>query len=165
MSHAPALLGPSGLPYVDLGGERALKQVTKGDVTMSLQWIDLHASNPDYDEEGPVPCMALFHAHRRTLETSAYVIPQTAAFKFVRSDGQGPTAYFANAVALATLEMGFGPNDKSAQHRVIDLIRDHLPDLFAMSGEQPADLTVARALMGIEATVKVNGKVIKQEVF
>lgn len=164
MNQPFAILGAKGLPLVDLGGERALKQVTRGDVTMSLQWIDLQASNPAYDEEGAVPCMCLFHAHRRAIETSAYVIPQSAAFNFIRTDGEGPTIYFANAVALATLEMGFGPNDKSAQHRVIDIIRDHLPDLFKMSGEQPSDLNVARALMGIEATVKVNGKTVKQEV-
>lgn len=132
---------------------------------MSLQWIDLQASNPDYDEEGAVPCMCLFHAHRRSIETSAYIIPQSAAFKFIRSDGLGPTILFHNAVALAVLEMGFSPTDTSAKHRTIDLIRDHITDLFAMSGEQPADLNVARQLLGIEATVKVNGKVIKQEVF
>lgn len=164
MSQPPAILGPKGLPVVDLGGSRALKQFTKGDITCSLQWIDLQAYNPDYDEEGAVPCMCLFHAHRRAIETSAYVIPQSAAFRFVRSDGQGPTVFFANAVALATLEMGFGPTDKSAQHRTIDMILEYLPDLFAMSGQQPDDLNVARALMGIEATVKVNGKTVKQEV-
>ncbi len=163
MNAAPSILGPTGLPIVDLGGSRAWRQFTKGDITCSLQWIDLQAFNPDYEEEGPVPCMCLFHAHRRSIETSTYVIPQSAAYKFIRTDGQGPTIYFNNAVALAVIEMGFGPNDKSAMYRVIDLIRDHLPDLFAMSGQQPAELDIKPQIMGIEATVKVNGKTVKQE--
>ena len=159
---APSILGPSGLPLVELSGERAWKQFTKGDVVVSLQWIDLKASNPDYDEEGAVPCMCLFHAHRRALGTSAYVIPQSAAFRYIGGDGK-PTFWFRNAVAMAVLEMGFGPNDKAAITRVLDCLYEYLPELFAMSTHQPEALDVKRQVEGIEATFKVNGKTQHQE--
>lgn len=163
MSAIPTILGPRGLPLVDLGGTRAWRQFTLGDITCSLQWVDLQQWNPEYDEEGPVPCMCLYHSHRRALGTSAYVIPQSKAFRFIRSDGMGPTIWFHNAVALAQLELGFGPNDKSAQHRIIDIIKDHITDLFDMPSQQPAELELKPQIMGIEATVKVNGKTVKQE--
>jgi len=157
-----SILGPSGLPLVDLSGERAWKQFTKGDLVASMQWIDLQASNPGYDEEGPVPCMAIYHAHRR-IDKTAYVIPQRAAFKYIGSDGK-PTILFHNAVALAVLEMGFGPTDRAAQRRMLDIFYECLPELFRMPRDQPDALEVARQIMGVEVTAKVNGKTMHQDV-
>jgi len=158
-----SILGPNGLPYADLSGDRAFKTFTKGDIVASLQWIDLQRHDPEYDEDGPVPCMVLHHAHRQ-MEVGCYVIPQAKAYKYIRTDGMGPTIHFANAVSLAVLELGFARTDKSAITRMIDIIVEHLPDLFAMPGQQPDALEVKRHVHGIEATMKVNGKAVRQEV-
>lgn len=161
MSQAPTILGPSGLPFVDLSGDRSWRQYTKGDIVVSFQWIDLKASNPEYDEEGPVPCMVLHHAYRR-MDTSAYVIPQTAAFKYIGANGS-PTMWFYNAVALAALEMGFDKNDKAAMTRTLDCVYEYLPELFKMSAQQPDALEVKKATQGIQLSVKVNGDTIHQQ--
>lgn len=162
MKLAPTILGQSGLPLVDLSGERAWKQANKGDITMSLQWIDIQLTQPDYDEEGPVPCMVLFHSHRR-METGAYVIPMSKAHNYIGTDGR-PTLWFHKAIAGAVLEIGFEPSDRSAINRVHDLIYENLVDLFKMPTMQPDDLHVAKAVQGIEMAIRVNGKTIHQEV-
>jgi hypothetical protein len=156
------ILGPGGLPFVDMSGDRAWLQRTTGDIVSSFQWIDLHARNPEYEIDGPVPCLCLFHAHRH-VENGCYVIPQSAAYKYAKSDGSGPTMLFFNAVALATLELGFDKNDKAAMKRVMDVVLEGVADLIKMPGQQPDDLEVKRRIEGIEATVKVNGKIVHQE--
>lgn len=157
-----SILGPNGLPFADLSGDRSFKTFTKGDIVASLQWIDLQRHNPDYDEDGPVPCMVLHHAHRK-VEVGCYVIPQAKAHKYIGSDGR-PTIYFADARAKALLELGFEPNDKHAITRLADLLYECLPELFAMPGQQPEALDMKRQTYGIEATMRINGKAVHQEV-
>jgi hypothetical protein len=158
------VLGPRGLPMVNLAGERSWKQFTKGDMVASLQWIDVQAFDPHFEHEGPQPCMCLFASHKRTIEQSAYVIPQANAFKYAKSNGTGFPPAFLMAVRNALIEMGFDANDKHAAHRLLDLVVECMPELIAMPSEQPKDLHVARQIAGIEVAVKVNGKTVHQDV-
>jgi hypothetical protein len=149
---------------VNLAGERSWREFKKGDMVASLQWIDVQAFDPRFEEEGPHPCMCLFAAHRRTTEQSAYVIPQLNAFKYAKSDGKGIPPSFLMAVRGALLEMGYDANDKAASHRLLDLVMECMPELIARPSEQPQALDVAKAVHGIEVSVKVNGKTVRQDV-
>ena len=62
----------------------------------------------------------------------------------------------------AATSMGFYP-DQSTVFRIVDVIVDGLPDLIRMPSDQPGQLDIKRAIHGIEATAKVNGNVIHQE--
>ena len=157
------LLGPRGLPMVNLSGDRAWKQFTKGDVIASLQWVDVKAFDPQFEEEGPVPCMCLFHAHRR-VETGSYVIPQLNAFKYASSGGNSVPPFFARIARDIVAELGFDANDKAAWHRCFDLVLEAMPDLIRMPSDMPADLHVAKRIEGIEVTVRHGENVILQEV-
>lgn len=156
------LLGPRGLPMVSLSGETAWKQFVKGDVIASLQWIDVQAFDPQFAHEGPVPCMCLFHAHRR-VETGSYVIPQVNAFKYAKSDGVGVPLDFRMAVVKAVLELGFDKNDKAAIHRVFDIVLEAMPDLLKMPSDMPEELGVKKRTRGIEVTVRHGDTTIHQE--
>ncbi len=156
-----SLLGPRGTPYVELGGERAWRQFTKGDITCSLQWIDLQAQDPAFPEAGPIPCMCLFHSFRR-METGAHVIPQRYAYLYGANEGK-PTDHFYRAVIDACETIGFDRNDKAAQHRVMDLVLDAMPDLILMPSEQPKPLEVKPQSQGIEASVTINGHKAHEE--
>lgn len=156
------LLGPRGTPYVELGGERAWRQFTKGDVLASLQWVDLKAQDPEFPEAGPIPCMCLYHAHRR-VETGAHVIPQRFAYLYGAAKGK-PTDYFFSSVMNACETLGFDRNDKAARHRVMDIVLDAMPDLILMPSDQPSALELKKQRQGsIEATVKINGRVAHEE--
>jgi hypothetical protein len=149
-----SILGPHGTPMVELGGERAWLQRIKGDIVCSFQWLDIGL-------EEPHPCMALFPAMRR-MDTAAYVIPQRNAWAYATRDGNATPEHLGVAFKAA-LHMGFHP-DQSTVHRIMDIIVEGIPDLVRMPSDQPASLHVARVLMGIEASAKVNGKVVKEEV-
>lgn len=157
-----SLLGPSGTPYVELGGERAWRQYSKGDMVCSLQWLDLQAQDPEFPEEGPIPCMVLFHAFRR-METGAHVIPQRYAYLYGAREGK-PTLHFFRAVVDACETLGFDRNDKAAQHRLMDLVVEAMPDLILMPSEQPTALEVQRQRLGIEVTARNGGKTLHSEV-
>ncbi|MEO8021081.1 hypothetical protein [Polaromonas sp.] len=157
----PTLLGPRGTPMVELGGERAWRQFTKGDMIASLQWLDLQAVDPNFPEAGAVPCMCVFHAHRR-VETGAHVIPQRFAYLYGAREGK-PTPYFFSSVMNACETAGFDRNDKAAQHRIMDLVLDAMPDLILMPGEQPSALELKARRQGIEATVTINGRKAHEE--
>lgn len=156
-----SLLGPRGTPYVELGGERAWRTYSKGDVVASLQWVDLQAQDPNFPEAGPIPCMCLFHAFRR-MDTGAHVIPQRYAYLYGAAEGK-PTEYFFNGVRNAAETLGFDRNDKAAAHRIMDVVLEALADLIRMPTDQPNALEVMRAGNGIEATVKINGRLAHQE--
>lgn len=156
-----SLLGPRGTPFVELGGERAWRQFSKGDVLASLQWIDLKAQDEAFPEDGPVPCMCVYHAFRR-VETGAHVIPQRYAYLYGAAEGK-PTDYFFNSVMNACETLGFDRNDRAARHRVMDVVLDAMPDLILMPSDQSVALELARQQLGIEATVRINGRVAHEE--
>ena len=156
-----SLLGPRGTPYVELGGERAYKTFNKGDMVASLQWLDLQAQDPDFPEDGPIPCLCLYHAFRR-MDTGAHIIPQRYAYLYGATEGK-PTQAFFNGVANACETLGFDRNDKAAQHRMMDMVLGAMPDLIAMPSTQPNVLEVRRASQGIEASVTINGRTAHQE--
>ncbi|MFM9424352.1 hypothetical protein RCH10_000780 [Variovorax sp. GrIS 2.14] len=158
----PSLLGPRGTPFVDLGGERAWRQFTKGDMVASLQWLDLQAHDPSFPEEGPIPCMTIFHAFRR-MDTGAHVIPQRFAYIYGAREGK-PTPYFFNSVLNACETCGFDKNDKAARHRMMDLVIEALPDLITMPSEQPTALEIQAHRLGIEVTVRNGDKTMHTEV-
>jgi hypothetical protein len=156
------LLGPRGTPYVELGGERAWRQFTKGDIVVSLQWIDLQAQDPAFPEPGAIPCMCIFHAFRR-METGAHIIPQRYAYIYGASEGK-PTDHFYRAVVDACETVGFDRNDKAAQFRMMDAVLEAMPDLIRMPSDMPDALGLKKLrLGGVEATIKVNGRVAHQE--
>ncbi|WP_422097489.1 hypothetical protein [Variovorax sp.] len=157
-----SLLGPRGTPMVELGGERAWRQYTKGDIVCSLQWLDLQAQDPAFPEDGPIPCMVLYHAFRR-METGAHVIPQRYAYLYGAREGK-PTFHFFRAVVDACETIGFDRNDKSAQHRMMDLVVEALPDLILMPTEQPNALEIKRHRLGIEVTARAGGRELHSEV-
>lgn len=157
-----SLLGPRGTPMVELGGERSWRAFTKGDIVCSLQWLDLQAQDPNFPESGPIPCMVLYHAHRRAL-TGAHVIAQRFAYLYGAREGK-PTPNFFRMVCDACETLGFDRNDKAAQFRLMDLVVEALPDLILMPGEQPSALEVKRHVMGIEVNVRAGGRTLYTEV-
>lgn len=157
------ILGPSGTPLVELGGERAWRQRVIGDVVCSYQWLDLRQWGDAGDEDGPQPCMVLFPAYRR-LETGAYVIAQRNAWAYVDSRTGQPTPQLARAAHQAAMTLGFDVLDKAAWMRILDVIAEGLPDLIAMPGEQPVALDVRRPVQGIEVSVRAGGQTLHTEV-
>lgn len=158
----PTLLGPRGTPLVDLGGDRDWRRFTKGDIVCSLQWLDLRAQDPDFPEDGPIPCMVLHHAFRR-METGAHIIPQRYAYLYGARDGK-PTLHFFRGVCDACETVGFDRNDKAAQFRMMDLVVEAMPELIMMPSEQPNALEVRAHRLGIEVTAKAAGKTLHSEV-
>ena len=153
-----SILGPTGQPMVQLGGERAWLQRVLGDIVACFQWLD----RPDIDPEGPHPCLVLYPAARR-MEAGAYVIPQKNAWAYADNRGN-PTPQLLASAFQAAAQLGFFP-DSMTVHRVVDIIVEGLPDLIRMPSEQPGELNTRReAVYGIEASAAINGKTIHQEV-
>ncbi|MNY54771.1 hypothetical protein D3C86_1906810 [compost metagenome] len=67
-------------------------------------------------------------------------------------------------MADACETLGFDRNDKAAQHRMMDLVVEAMPDLILMPTEQPTPLEVKRHRMGIEVTARAGGKTLHREV-
>lgn len=151
-----SLLSPSGRPMVELGGQTSWRQHVKGDIVVSYQWLD----RPDIDPEGPHPCMVLFPASRR-MDGGAYVIPQRNAFAFANADGS-PSAHLMGTAFKAAHTLGFFP-DQSTVFRIIDAIVEGMRDLVDMPSSQPGELNLKKLIQGIEATAKVNGKTIAED--
>ena len=149
-----SILGPNGSRLVEMGGERAWRVRTKGDIVVSFQWLDIGGEEPE-------ACMCLFPALRR-METGAYVIPQANAYAYATRDG-GATEQHVGLAFKAAIHMGFFP-DKSTIQRIMDAVVENIPDLIEMPSEQPGALNIKRAVMGIEATASVNGRTIVSEV-
>ena len=148
-----SILGPRGTPMVELGGERAWLQRVIGDIVCSYQWIDI-------GEDDPSPCMVLFPAARH-MDTAAYVIPQRNAYAYATSRGD-PTPDLMGCAFKAAQHMGMWP-DKSTISRIMTIVIEGLPDLVRMPSDQHADLNIKRLVQGIEATVKINGRVVSED--
>lgn len=155
-----SILGTSGRPMVELGGERAHKTQTFGDIVASLQWLDLGAQGSG---DGPEAVLALFPASRR-MDTSAFVLPAANAFEYLDARGN-PTLLLRSRAFAAAAAMGFHP-DKATVHRVMDVIWSVMPDLIRMPSDPPdlAEIERAKPRFGIEASVKVNGTTVKEQV-
>ena len=95
------------------------------------------------------------------MDGGAYAIPQDNAYEYSDATG-GPTPYLLTAAMNAATSMGFYP-DQSTVFRIVDIIVDGLPDLIRMPSDQPGALDLKRAIHGIEATAKVNGQIVHQE--
>lgn len=139
-----------------LGGETSWRQFVKGDIVVSLQWLD----RPDIDPEGPHPCMVLFPKNLR-MNGGAYVIPQRNAFAYADNKGN-PTGELMGAAFKAAHTMGFFP-DESTVFRIIDAIVEAIGDLVRMPSTQPGELDVKRVVHGIEATATINGRKLHEE--
>lgn len=150
-----SILGPNGQRMVELGGERAWLQRTKGDIVCSFQWLQVD----EVDREAPVACMCLFPAMRH-MDTAAYVIPQINAHAYANSAGGASPALMGLAFKAAG-HMGFFP-DKTTVHRIMDIVLEGIPDLIMMPSEQPGALNIARLMHGIEARATVNGKTFNE---
>lgn len=157
------ILAPSGSPFVELGGERAWRQRVTGDIVVSYQWIDLRAWNDPGAEDGPEPCMCLFPANRR-MDTGAYTIPQRNAWAYADSKTGQPTEAIFQTAHKAAMTLGFDSNDKAAFFRILDIIVDGIPDLIDMPGEQPGELTIKKAIAGIEISASAAGQRLSEEV-
>lgn len=153
------LLGPSARPLVALGGTSAWKQRNIRGITCSFQWIDLSAEGG----ESANACMCLFNAYRN-MEQGAYVIPQQHGFLFGTADGH-PTAHLATSAFAAAQQLGFDLRDRSAIRKIIDIIIEGLPDLILMPSEPPdsPEVILKNAVKGIEATAKINGVTVHEE--
>lgn len=149
-----SILGPTGQNWVELGGERCWLQRVKGDIVISYQWLLVGKKEPQ-------GCMVLFPSVEK-MDGGAYAIPQENAYEYVTSSGN-PTPYLLTAAYNAAQSMGFFP-DQSTVFRIVDIIADGLADLIRMPSEQPAALDIARPIHGIEATAKVEGQIVRQEV-
>lgn len=149
-----SILGATGANWVECGGERSWMHRGKGDIVVSYQWLDI-------GKKEPVACMVLFPTTPK-MDGGAYAIPQDNAYEYGDSKGN-PTPYLLTAAMNAATSMGFHP-DQSTVFRIVDIIVDGLPDLIRMPSDQPGALAIKRAVHGIEATAKVNGQVVHQEV-
>lgn len=159
MTAALSLLGPSARPMVALGGANAWKTREIKGVHCSFQWLDLSASGMEQTN----PCMCLYRP--RGGDRGAYVIPQQNAFEFGTREGN-PTSHLGTSAFAAAEMLGFDLRDKYAIRTIIDIIIEGLPDLILMPSEPPAssDAIIKRAILGIEAQARVNGKTVIQEV-
>lgn len=157
-----SILGPSGTPMVELGGERAWRQRVIGDIVASYQWLDLRAAGDETADGTPEPCMCLFPAHRR-MNVGAYTIPMRNAYAYVDKKGN-PTPQLMKTACLAAETLGFDMNDRASIHRMLDIICEGIPDLIDMPSEQPAALEVRKHRMGIEVTARAHGQDMHSEI-
>lgn len=150
-----SILGARGANWVELGGDRCWgQQRVKNDIVVSFQWLMTGKRDPE-------ACMVLFPTVPK-MDGGAYAVPQGNAYEY--SDNKGnPTPHLLTAAYNAAQSMGFFP-DQSTVFRIVDIIVDALPDLLRMPSDQPEALDIKRAVLGIEASAKVAGQTIVQEV-
>jgi hypothetical protein len=149
------VLGPNGRPMVSLGGADAWKQWVHGDIVVSLQWHDCGS------HDGAEPCMVLFPSARR--DAGAFVIPQASSWKYARNDGR-PTDLMWHASRMVAVMLGFDANDRQVRMKLCEHIVDHMPDLKDMPSQPPREQQVKPVILGIEASMSVNGKTMTEEV-
>ena len=148
-----SILGATGANWVECGGERTWEQRIKGDICVSYQWLMVGKKEPQ-------ACMVLFPTVPK-MDGGAYAIPQDNAYEYSDASG-GPTPYLLTAAMNAAISMGFYA-DQSTVFRIVDIIVDGLADLIRMPSDQPGQLDIKRTIHGIEATAKVNGQIVHQE--
>jgi hypothetical protein len=141
-----------------LGGEGAWKQRTIKGIFCSFQWLDLSADGLETTN----PCMVLFRPG--SMGGGAYVVPQQNAHRFGHRDGT-PTQHLLTASFAAAQQLGFDMRDKQAIRQVVDIVIEGLPDLILMPSEPPngSSAIMKELVRGIEASVKVNGRKVYEE--
>lgn len=149
-----SILSARGQRHIALGGERCWRQRVTGDICVSYQWLDVGKREPS-------ACMVLFPTTMK-MDGGAYAVPQDNAYEYADENG-APTPYLLTAALNAAVSMGFFP-DQSTVFRLVDIIVDGLSDLIRMPSEQPGELDIKRAVLGIEAQARVDGQLIHQEV-
>ena len=150
-----SILSARGANLISLGGERAWLQRTKGDLCISYEWLDTGKQDPE-------ACMCLFPTTLKR-DAGAYAIPQGSAHEYATSDGN-PTSHLMTAALKALVTLGYLHTDKAAWQRIVDAILEGLPDLIRMPSDQPGQLDIKRAAIGIEARAKVAGQTIHEKV-
>jgi hypothetical protein len=150
-----SVLGPSGSKFVCLDTSRAWMHRTIGEFVCSFQWLDLD------DGEDPQPCMCIFKASRM-MDVVPYVIPQRNAYAFADKSG-GPSPHAIGAAFKACLHMGTFPSNDTVR-KLLDIIVEGIPDLVRMPTDQHEALNLRRTFYGMEATAKINGRTVREEV-
>lgn len=149
------ILGANGATFVALGGERSWLQRVKGDMVVSYEWLMAGGKEPE-------ACMVIFPAAPK-YDAGAYAITQASAHEYATRKGD-PTEHLMKAAMKALVTLGYLHTDKAAWSNIITIVLEGLPDLIRMPSDQPASLDIKRRVIGIEATAKVGGSVIHQEV-
>jgi hypothetical protein len=135
------LIGFTQMP-VTLGGDKAHKIRTIGDIVCAFQWVN---------EE---PAMVLFPKVKRTMTNGAFVLCLSSAYKYTN------VRYLIAQAFAAAKQLGFD-DSKFAAHQIADIIIEGLPDLVEMppmpTQEQKLEQSIGEMLL------KVDGKIIKHE--
>jgi hypothetical protein len=147
---SPAILGTSGRPIVEYGGDSAWLVRTKGDVVCSFQWLDVN------DESGEDQAAMCFYPVVKKADGGAFAILQNCAHLYATRKGHA-TPHTMGAAFKYCMATGAHP-DKATIFRVMDIILESLPDLQKMPSSKPIGWTRAQPIQGIEIAVKVDGK-------
>lgn len=129
-----------------LGGDKAWKVYSKGDIVISFQWVNGE------------PAMCLYPKNPRTLNPGAFVLSLDVAFKYADSRSGSPTPYCIEQAARAAQVMGFFP-DKFIVTRIVDAIMEGLLELIEMP-PQPTGLNAQQTQEMGEMIVKMGGRTI-----
>jgi hypothetical protein len=158
------LIGPNARPMVQLGGKISWRTRQIKGIYISFQWLDLRGHGfEDTPDHACVACMCLFRPG--VANKGAYIVPQPLAYQYGDKKGN-PSAHLLASAMLAAQQIGFDMRDRQAYKAIIDIIIEGLPDLILMPSEPPADHEAhhLRPIVGIEATAKINGKAVHEEV-
>lgn len=134
---------------VQIGGSKAWKVRSHGDINVSFQWVN---------EE---PAMILFPARRTLPGAGVYVICLSAAFKYADSKTGGPTPYLVRASMAAAQQLGFMSTDTFAARKIAEVIVDSLPDLIDMPPE-PQQFNQEQAQAIGEMAIKIDGQTVHE---
>jgi hypothetical protein len=128
-----------------VGGEKAWKVRTQGDLVVAYHWINRE------------PAMVLFPLRRR-LGAVPFVIPLPAAYTYARSNGYPTMECFQKAfIAARVMAMDV---TRTTIHSIVTVILDGLEDLIKMPPEPP--VLVQRLPNVGEIALMLDGKPLVQ---
>ncbi len=152
------ILGSAGRPMVAIGGKHAWKNFKKGDIAISLQWLDLGNDMPE-------PCMCIYPANNALMmNVGAYVVAQSAAWHYVDAKTGEPSKKLLLNAAKAVAHMGMF-TDRFTLFRVCDAIAETVPDLLDMPDLPEAALEkrlFEKPKLGAEIRVSVGGELMAE---
>lgn len=126
-----------------LGGEKAWKVYSKGDLVVAFHWLN---------EE---PAMFIYPKNASSMQRTAFVIPIESAFKYANANGY-PTPYAAQMAHKCAEVLGLFP-DRFLVTRIMDVIMEGIVDLIEMPPE-PVGLNAQDTQAVGELLVKVDGQ-------